>query len=99
MRRWACGLLALWPAFVLAQKFEAASIRPAGPNDTVRMWNTDPGRLTVRNLSLKRLVMIALDVQQYQVAGGPKWLDNAARKTTQGSEWLCGTCLRIVSIW
>ncbi len=67
------------PLLVSAQTpkpvFEAASIKPSDPNTPGYSWNTDPGRLTVQNMSLKNLIMLAWDVKSYQIAGGPKWLD------------------------
>ncbi len=67
------------PLLVYAQApkaiFEAASIKPSDPSSAGYSWNTYPGRLTVQNLSLKNLIMLAWDVKSYQIAGGPKWLD------------------------
>lgn len=74
----AAGLLFV-PLLVWAQQpkpvFEAASIKPADPSTSGYSWRTDPGRLTIQNMSLKNLVMLAWDVKSYQIAGGPKWLD------------------------
>ena len=33
--------------------FEVASIRPANPNADGSTWNTDPGRFTARNWTLR----------------------------------------------
>jgi uncharacterized protein (TIGR03435 family) len=67
------------PLLVFAQSpkavFEAASIKPSAPNTPGYSWRSDPGRLTVQNMSLKNLIMLAWDVKSYQIAGGPKWLD------------------------
>jgi uncharacterized protein (TIGR03435 family) len=67
------------PLLILAQSpkavFEAASIKPSDPSAPGYSWNTYPGRLTVQNMSLKNLIMLAWDVKSYQIAGGPKWLD------------------------
>ena len=67
------------PLLVYAQApkaiFEAASIKPSDPSSAGYSWNTYPGRLTVQNLSLKNLIMLAWDVKSYPIAGGPKWLD------------------------
>jgi bla regulator protein blaR1 len=56
--------------------FEAASIKPPDPNYSGSGWNTSTGRITVRNMTLRQLVMLAYDVKDYQVSGGPKWLDD-----------------------
>jgi uncharacterized protein (TIGR03435 family) len=67
------------PLLVFAQSpkavFEAASIKPSDPNTPGYSWRSDPGRLTVQNMSLKNLIMLAWDVKSYQISGGPKWLD------------------------
>jgi bla regulator protein BlaR1 len=56
--------------------FETASVKPSDPAKPESFWNMSPGRLTVRNMSLKSLVMAAYSVKQYQVTGGPKWVDS-----------------------
>jgi uncharacterized protein (TIGR03435 family) len=56
--------------------FESASVRPSDPTNPESFWNVSPGRLSVRNMSLKSLVMAFYKVKQYQVTGGPKWIDN-----------------------
>jgi bla regulator protein BlaR1 len=67
------------PVLVFAQApkplFEAASIKLSDSSRLGYSWNTNPGRLTVQNMSLKNLIMVAWDVKSYQIAGGPKWLD------------------------
>ena len=56
-------------------EFEVASIRPAvqdGNHDS----DTDNGRFVTHNLTLKRLISIAYDVDMKQVFGGPEWIDS-----------------------
>jgi uncharacterized protein (TIGR03435 family) len=58
-----------------AQEFEVASIRPAkqdGSHDS----DTYQGRWVTHNLTLKRLIAMAWDVDDSVVAGGPNWLDS-----------------------
>jgi uncharacterized protein (TIGR03435 family) len=55
--------------------FETASVRPSDPAKPESFWSVSPGRLSVRNMSLKSLVMAFYKVKQYQVTGGPKWVD------------------------
>jgi uncharacterized protein (TIGR03435 family) len=55
------------------QRFEAASIKPTTSPDGRSLLQALPGRLTMRNIALKRLILIAWDVQDYQVAGDPAW--------------------------
>ncbi|HWE53025.1 MAG TPA: TIGR03435 family protein [Bryobacteraceae bacterium] len=61
-------------------EFEVVSVKPsraleAGQN--VRLPMTfDPVKLTAKYFSLKRLIAEAYGVQNYQVSGGPGWLDS-----------------------
>jgi uncharacterized protein (TIGR03435 family) len=55
--------------------FETASVRLSNPAKPESFWSVSPGRLSVTNMSLKSLVMAFYKVKQYQVAGGPRWLD------------------------
>jgi uncharacterized protein (TIGR03435 family) len=58
------------------QAFEVASIKPSDPNAHGSSSNTDRRFVTIKNWTLKRLVQRAYDVQDYQVTGGPNWLDD-----------------------
>jgi uncharacterized protein (TIGR03435 family) len=58
-------------------EFEVVSIKPAGWVGAGFQVSYDPGRLTVRNASLKSLIELAYRVKDYQISGGPKWLDSA----------------------
>lgn len=58
------------------EKFEVASIRAADPAAHGSSSNTDRRFLTIKNWNLKRLVERAFGVQDYQVAGGPNWLES-----------------------
>jgi uncharacterized protein (TIGR03435 family) len=56
-------------------EFEVASIRPAvqdGDHDS----DTDKGFLRTHNLTLKRLIANAYEIDIQQVLGGPNWLDS-----------------------
>ncbi len=60
-------------ALLPAQEFEVASIRPAmddGHHDN----DTYKGRWVTHNLTLKRLISMAFDVDEDAVAGGPAWV-------------------------
>jgi hypothetical protein len=59
--------------------FEAASVRPSSPNQQeIGGFYTYPGgRIVARGCSLKYLIMIAFDVQDFQVSGGPHWIEDA----------------------
>ena len=56
-------------------EFEVASIRPA-VDDGGHDADTDKGRFTTHNLTLKRLIAIAYDIDVKQVLGGPNWTDS-----------------------
>lgn len=56
-------------------QFEVASIRPsATPDGGTSMYWGGP-TFTVTNITLKRLVMQAFNLQDFQVTGGPAWFD------------------------
>jgi uncharacterized protein (TIGR03435 family) len=59
--------------------FEVASVRPSGPNQMeVGGFYTYPGgRIVARGCTLEYLVMLAFDVQSFQVSGGPGWMKDA----------------------
>jgi uncharacterized protein (TIGR03435 family) len=59
---------------VPAPAFEAASIKPskAEPGSSSGI-NTKIGSISARNVTLKRCIRGAYDVQESQIAGGPKW--------------------------
>jgi uncharacterized protein (TIGR03435 family) len=54
--------------------FDVASIRPSKTSESW-FWDVTPGgRAVCRNCTLKRLIVLAYRVQDYQVAGGPAWI-------------------------
>lgn len=55
--------------------FEAASIKLADPVSPETSWNSGPGMLRIHGMTLKNLVVAAYNVKDYQVTGGPKWVD------------------------
>jgi bla regulator protein BlaR1 len=58
-----------------APEFEVASIRPAIQDDH-HSSNSDQGRFTTHNLTLKDLISLAYDVDAEFVSGGPNWADS-----------------------
>jgi uncharacterized protein (TIGR03435 family) len=67
--------LAQTPHAAKNPEFEVASVRPAvqdGDHDS----DTDNGRFVTHNLTLKRLIAIAYDVDMKEVFGGPDWVDS-----------------------
>lgn len=77
MNRIACLFAA---SLMLAQdakvRFEEASIKPGDPNALGGTTNSDPGRFSAVNVTLKRLIGRAYDIEPYQIEGGPKWMDS-----------------------
>jgi uncharacterized protein (TIGR03435 family) len=59
-----------------APSFEVASIKPSDPNAHGSSSNSDRRLWTITNWTLRRLVQRAFNVEDYQVAGGPNWIDS-----------------------
>ncbi|HEY4088149.1 MAG TPA: TIGR03435 family protein [Bryobacteraceae bacterium] len=58
----------------VGQGFEVASVKPAASTDGRSLVQAVSGRLTMRNLALRRMILIAWDVQDYQLVGDPEWV-------------------------
>ena len=75
------ALLAFFLAASSAQvlDFEAASIKPSAPNDLrgATFQFTAGGGITVTNGDLKGLIEMAYDVRDFQISGGPGWVNSA----------------------
>ncbi len=56
--------------------FEVASIKPADPNARGSSSHTDRRMVMIQNWTAKRLVQRAFGVEDYQITGGPNWLDS-----------------------
>jgi uncharacterized protein (TIGR03435 family) len=56
-------------------QFEEASIKPGDPNSSGGTTNSSPGRFSATNVTLKRLIGRAYDLEPYQIEGGPKWIE------------------------
>jgi uncharacterized protein (TIGR03435 family) len=58
-------------------KFEVASIKPSNSADGRPLFNVQPGgRVTVANFPLKRLIETAYGVKDFQISGGPGWMNS-----------------------
>ncbi len=56
--------------------FEVASVKPNASGDRQSSFQVQPGgRILANNLAVRTLVSFAYQVQEYQVVGGPAWLD------------------------
>jgi Protein of unknown function (DUF3738) len=59
-------------------EFEGASIRPAAPDAHGMFIRPGPGGgVSITNMTLKEMIVIAWRIQPYQISGGPAWLDSA----------------------
>ena len=69
-----------WIAFAqqpARPSFEVASVKPSVPRTAHFSLLELGGRFTTTNTTLKMLIGFAYDVRDYQIAGGPNWLDSA----------------------
>jgi uncharacterized protein (TIGR03435 family) len=58
------------------QKFEVASVKPNTSGDGPTRIALQPGgRITAENMSVRNLVRFAFQVQDFQLVGGPDWLE------------------------
>ncbi len=57
-------------------EFEVASVKPTASADGRALLQAFQGRLTMTNLALRRLILIAYGVQDYQLSGDPPWIDS-----------------------
>lgn len=56
--------------------FDVASIRPSRTSGAW-FWDVTPGgRVVWRNCTLKRMILLAYRLQEYQVVGDPAWVSN-----------------------
>ena len=65
------------PLLLYAASFDVASVKPANPNAVGSNTDSDPGRITMQNVTLKRCIMRAYEVPDIQITGGPKWMDES----------------------
>jgi uncharacterized protein (TIGR03435 family) len=59
-----------------ALSFEVASVKPSKPGSRFSMTRSPGGRLTVTNATLKMLIKAAYHLKDYQLSGGPAWIDS-----------------------
>jgi uncharacterized protein (TIGR03435 family) len=56
-------------------RFEVASIKRNTSGDAASSFNGRPGQITVRNNTLRNIIRNLYNLRDYQIAGGPAWLD------------------------
>ena len=61
-----------------APTFEVASVKPNDGNGGRMGAFSSPGRFAATGIPLRRLIRLAYDVHDSQIAGGPSWLDSQA---------------------
>ncbi|HJZ77912.1 MAG TPA: TIGR03435 family protein [Vicinamibacterales bacterium] len=59
-----------------APAFEVASIKPNNSGDGRVMLGNQPGRFTATNVTLRMLIRQAYQLQDFQITGGPSWLNS-----------------------
>jgi uncharacterized protein (TIGR03435 family) len=73
-------LLLLMVSASLAQtaplSFEVTSIRPNRSGETQGAVYFQPGRFVAQNATVKMLVAYAYGLKDFQISGGPKWIDS-----------------------
>jgi hypothetical protein len=94
-------------------RFDVVWIKPSGQQNTNKTFRLTPdGGFRAGNYNLKDLIRLGWDVRDFQIAGGPGWLDteryNVQAKPDvpfsplsaggkRDSERCCGRCSRTVS--
>jgi uncharacterized protein (TIGR03435 family) len=84
MRHQLVWLAAIFAAAALSWQtpsFEVASVKPnvtggGGRKGGGRNSANDPGLLSLHNVTLKTLILRAYSLQDYQLSGGPGWMEN-----------------------
>ena len=80
-RVFAC--IVLTTGLALCQSFEVASVKPSDPVAQGSRMGLSPGGLfTATNVTLKVLIQQAWDVRDFQISGGPGWLDTESYDIT-----------------
>jgi uncharacterized protein (TIGR03435 family) len=70
------GMLAMSPLGAWVQSFDVASIKPNKAGDNIVFNEARGNRLTMTGYTLQMLIQNAYDLQDFQIAGGPKWLNS-----------------------
>lgn len=70
------ALILLVPLALGAQQFEVASVKPAAPDAPGSTFNfTQGGGLSIRNGDMRGILEAAFDVREFQIEGGPAWMN------------------------
>jgi bla regulator protein blaR1 len=86
-----CLALFLAPACFAFQNFEVATIKPNSASDNrISLMFQPGGRFVATGISLKQLVAFAYDMRDFQVSGGPGWVQDDRYDINAKSEALLG---------
>ena len=55
--------------------FEVASVKPSGPNSRGNTYSFNHAGVSIENGTLKGLIEMAYDVREFQIVGGPGWME------------------------
>jgi uncharacterized protein (TIGR03435 family) len=70
-------VLAAFGACAQGQVFEVASVKPSQSLREGSSIHNQPGRFETSNTTLAKLIQYALPAQDFQVVGGPGWMNDA----------------------
>ncbi len=59
-----------------APTFDVASVKPSDPAARNIQMSNSPGMFTAKNCTVKALIVLAYDLRDFQLSGGPGWLDS-----------------------
>jgi uncharacterized protein (TIGR03435 family) len=60
-----------------APRFDVASVKPAPPGTFgVRMQFTPGGGARIQNATLQNIIMMAFNIERFQLSGGPAWISS-----------------------
>jgi uncharacterized protein (TIGR03435 family) len=71
----ALGVIAV-SSLLLAQEFDAVSVKPSDPHDFRVMMRDMPGQANYTGVTVKMLIQQAYQVRDFEVVGGPKWIES-----------------------
>jgi uncharacterized protein (TIGR03435 family) len=74
LRLWVLLLAAIGLPAQPRAEFEVASIHLSKRDAAAPAVHLSPGRLNVENLTLRRLILVAYKVRDFQISGGPAWM-------------------------
>ena len=76
MYRWCTFLLAITAWAQSPQGFEVASIKPNSSGSHSVTMSAKNGRATATNVTLRTLILKAYRLEEFQLSGGPAWIEN-----------------------